>query len=287
MDADQFDGLFKTLYDKRTRANTEVEDLQGTVTTLTRTLPTEPEGTDWQVEVARLRGEKKALDEEKLSEIKKIDDEKADFLAAIALKLSQDLDALRKKFDEICEEARSEAATNSDAVRSKATATRQEFDAAADPVIQAKVSELTTAEERLKSAVTIQTTKENIETIRNKSREAGIRALKLDQAVKNLEELKRSKLASMPVEGLEMREGKLYVDGLDFDTQVNTARQYAIAFQLCAHGAGSLQLMVCDRAESLAEATTWVEFEEAAKASGYQVFVARVDDGPLKITAKN
>lgn len=265
-DQDGFDGIFKHLYDSRTRANGDLDNANSTVTTLSRNLPAEAEGApDCKSEVTRLRTEKKALDDEKIGEIKNIETQ-----------LQNDLTQIRSKYEELCEAARKQAADS-----------RKELDATADPIIQEKVSELTRAEENLQSAARIEQTKADIDTIRAKAKEAGARAMKLGRAVKAMEALKKQKLSQMPVDGLELREGRVFVDGLDFDTQLNTARQYATALQICAIGAGDLGLMVCDRGESLEAETSWKEFEQAVLNSGMQVFAAKVASGPLAVSARS
>ena len=106
---------------------------------------------------------------------------------------------------------------------------------------------------------------------------------KLTKALERIDALKAKKLAEDGIEGMEIVDGEVIVDGIPFDA-LNTQRQYEVAFQIACRGIGQLPLMVCDRAESF-DAKNWQDFCEAAKASGFQILAARVTEGPLKVVA--
>lgn len=257
------DLLLKDRYEKRKAANARVESCQRTVTMLTKSLPGEEE-TDWEAEAKKISGEIQEINNAVHVEVSALDTE-----------LSQGLQDLLANYEKIKAEAIAEFGTKKDAVRAGIAGSLKDKQAA-----------LAVAQERANVSLSARVTRENIANIRGEAKEEGDKAMALDRAVQGLTELKKRKLDSVPVDGLEIRDGKIYVGGLDFDTQLNTAAQYTTAFQIAALAPGELGLMVCDRVESLESDTTFEEFKAAAIASGFQIFVARVASGPLKISTE-
>ncbi len=125
------------------------------------------------------------------------------------------------------------------------------------------------------------TLKGELESARKRMEQHNSEAQKHDRALKALDELKAKKLAEDGIEGVEVVDGDIHVDGIPFD-KLNTQRQYEMAFQLASRGLGQLPIMICDRAESFDD-ENWQQFCEVAKESGIQVIAARVTSGPLKV----
>ena len=93
--------------------------------------------------------------------------------------------------------------------------------------------------------------------------------------------LKSELLSGLPVPGLEIRDGQIYVDGLPFD-RVNEARRIRIAVDIAKLRAGRLGLLLVDGMERLDE-TSFREFVAAVRDSGLQAIVCRVDETDLVI----
>lgn len=103
----------------------------------------------------------------------------------------------------------------------------------------------------------------------------------LTEQITQLQGLKDAKLNNLPIKGLDIRDGELYVDGVAWP-HVNTANQYAVVCQLATIRSGDLPLLVIDKAETIA-AENFDNFIHACEKNGVQVFAARVTEGPLQI----
>lgn len=102
-------------------------------------------------------------------------------------------------------------------------------------------------------------------------------------AIAGLEELKLTLLSRIPIAGIEITDGELYVDGVPFD-RVNTARKVRIAFELALLRMGEARLICVDNLECL-DTESFNAFIDHAQALGdVQLFVTRVSDEALNIT---
>ncbi len=107
---------------------------------------------------------------------------------------------------------------------------------------------------------------------------------KLTHALSRLEILKASLLEKLPIEGLEIRDGDLFVGGVPFD-RVNASYKIRIAIEIAKLKAGTLPLIACDGLEAL-DAKTFELFKKEAAKSNLQFVVSRVSEGPLSITTE-
>lgn len=103
----------------------------------------------------------------------------------------------------------------------------------------------------------------------------------LTEALERIDALKASLLEKLPIKGLEIREGAVFVDGLPFE-RVNSARQIEVAFQVAKLRAGKVGLIVADGLERFDE-ETYRTFEAAAASAGLQFVVGRVGRGELAV----
>ena len=103
----------------------------------------------------------------------------------------------------------------------------------------------------------------------------------LTEALERIDALKASLLEKLPIKGLEIREGVVFVDGLPFE-RVNSARQIEVAFQVAKLRAGKVGLIVADGLERFDE-ETYRTFEAAAASAGLQFVVGRVGSGELSV----
>ncbi|HEU4589872.1 MAG TPA: hypothetical protein VFS13_03100, partial [Steroidobacteraceae bacterium] len=101
------------------------------------------------------------------------------------------------------------------------------------------------------------------------------------EALEALDAYKAELLASLPIPGLEVIEGKLFRHGIPFD-RLNTQQQVEIAVEIAKLRAGELGLICVDGLELL-DPEHYEAFRESAKESGLQLIVSRVSDGPLAV----
>ena len=101
--------------------------------------------------------------------------------------------------------------------------------------------------------------------------------------VKNLDGLRKSKLETGFVRGLEVREdGRIYVDGIYWRDQ-NQATRFIKSIEVCAQGVGDVGFMACDGGERL-DANSKEVFRKAVEKSGLQVALFSVKS-PEQLTA--
>jgi hypothetical protein len=107
------------------------------------------------------------------------------------------------------------------------------------------------------------------------------------RVVEKLRNLRSNKLANLPVTGVEYRDGKVFVDGEDLDTRLNTAEVYKVLLLIVQRviGAGMVPFVITDRTESFDKKNRkW--FYDAVHESGFQLACARtIDEGPLEVIA--
>ena len=125
-------------------------------------------------------------------------------------------------------------------------------------------------------------TRQLIEEQQAAAAEAQARADKATAALENLDALKESLLSKLPIPGAEVRDGDIWVGGIQFD-RLNTAKRVQIALKVAKLRAGKVPLVVVDNLECL-DSETFHAFEQAAAKSGMQFVITRVSDGPLEVT---
>ncbi|HSW40817.1 MAG TPA: hypothetical protein VLL97_15145, partial [Acidobacteriota bacterium] len=107
----------------------------------------------------------------------------------------------------------------------------------------------------------------------------------LTHTLGQLEILKANLLETLPIQGLEIKDGDIHVGGIPFD-RVNTAERVRLAIEVAKLRAGTLPLVCVDGLECL-DPETFEAFKAEAMQSGLQFVVSRVTHGPLSIeTAK-
>lgn len=101
------------------------------------------------------------------------------------------------------------------------------------------------------------------------------------KALADIEAYKAELLAGLPIPGVEVLDGEIYREGVQFD-RLNTAQQVDIAVEIAKLRAADLGIVCVDRIECL-DAASLEEFKRRALESGLQLFVTRVSDDNFAI----
>jgi DNA repair exonuclease SbcCD ATPase subunit len=120
-----------------------------------------------------------------------------------------------------------------------------------------------------------------IDELRKERAGYGGAATHLELAIDRLEALKKAKLAELPISGVEIRDGEIYLDGISFD-HLNKQRQMFLAVQVASLATGKLPLIISDGFEQV-DSENLKDFCEAIAGTNLQVIAARVDDGAEKL----
>jgi hypothetical protein len=100
---------------------------------------------------------------------------------------------------------------------------------------------------------------------------------KLTQALEGLEHLKEELTATLPIRGLEIRDGELYLDGIKF-SRWNEARRVVTAIELAKLSSGNYGLVVMDGLERLNDETFEAFANHLMTDDTCQYAVTRVSD---------
>lgn len=308
---DQIGRLRDLVFDERTGVNRSLKDKRTTAAQLRATVPAVEEAAE---NLSDLLAEKEALASAK--ELKTRNLERARDARIEEHKRSRDrsIEELRETHEAKLKEIEADAERRIEAIRREARAAEKteleaheghvngtradadseighltdlakdqlsEIEAEFGPRLEAVTAAVGQAEERSRVAA------QNAETRRLADRLAGEadgleeESKQLTVTIDRLDGLKASLLERLPIKGLEIRGGQVFVDGIAFE-RVNRARQIQIALKVAKLRAGKLGLIVIDNAEAL-DPETFQAFEAAAAATGLQFVVGRVTAGEFSV----
>jgi hypothetical protein len=269
VDLDGLELIRKQVYEMRTKENTLAKQADGTVQRLSATLA-DDEATDWKAELARIQAERDKAQQEISGRRQQVTTE----AAAARTEANRDADAKIREID--AERTRQLAAI---AIEEKAAFA--DIDAQSRPAMDALTAQLATAQERAKRAAQNKGWRQEIETSRAAADDHKAASASLTLHINAIDALKKQKLDSLPIPGVDLKDGEFYCGGIPFD-DLNTGEQFIKAFQIGSLQPGQLGIMIADRAETLGP-ENWQAFQDAALASGYQIFATRVTGGPLDV----
>lgn len=110
-------------------------------------------------------------------------------------------------------------------------------------------------------------------------------AARQNKALDDIEAYKAELLSSLPIPGLEVIDGEILRDGIQFD-RLNTAQQVGIAVEIAKIRAGDLGVICVDGVELL-DSDSYEAFKANCLESGLQLFVTRVNDEEFAIGVTN
>ena len=267
---DEFETLRKSVYDRRKAANGAVSELDKTVTNLRRGLPAEVvEGVGFEDALILHQRDLAALEAAEKSDM--------DFVEA---QVKTATDAARETYERACSAARDARDAELADIRRGEVDAIEGIRAERAPKREDLQKAIGAAQANLSRAGETKALKEHLEAQKARLAEKFTEAEALDKALDALDGLKKSKLDSFPVSGLEFRDGECWRDGIEFD-HLNQERQLVTAIEIAFLGMGALPFFVMDEAEHF----DGVNFEQVCKdlgGAGCQVIMARVEDGPLR-----
>lgn len=262
------DAVRKIVYDNRTGTNRAVKEKQATINQLRATLPNHEAGAAHE-DSDDLMAKLNAMDAAKDAELQRISTK----LEALRQESAQRLADLQAQIDQ-------ERAAFAEVER-KAGAKREQTISQHSADRQGLADKLAAIQEAQKSAARFDQTRDTISTMAEELDELEKQAEAQNTAIEDLDAYKVELLASLPIPGLEVRDGEIYRDGVHFD-RLNTGQRVAIAVEVAKLRAGELGVICVDGLELLDEAH-FKAFRDASLESGLQMFVTRVGDGEFSI----
>lgn len=292
---DALDYVHKQLYDERTGTNRAIKEKKGTINQLLDALP---EAGQVPPDVSQVRDELDGIFQARDAEIDGINQK----LEKVRAKFQGEIEAIRadalaaeeeiqRKIAELQQELNDAKLATSQAIGAKKSVL-QEQEGKAEGLKQeirgkyeAQAANLRTQLENA-DAITKQRAKaeqamETVKLMQEEAAELEETSIKITESIEALEALKSELLESLPIPGLEVRDGEVFRNGISFD-RLNEAQRVQIAVELSKLRAGELGIICVDGIEKLDEAS-YEAFKEAALETDIQFVVTRVDDDEFSV----
>lgn len=268
------DAYRKQVYDDRTGTNRAVKEKEATINQLHAAVPDAPGGVEGSEDEIRaqikVHQDKHAAEGERITTKLAGLREKRDADIAAEQVLIAEAQAriakLREAFTEIegkAQQQRGIAKTNMDNV--------------VQPLHRALDAIVSNRNASAKRQATLETITKMTDELDDLEKDAELQTDALD----NIDAYKAELLNSLPIPGLEVRDGDIFLDGVQFD-RLNTAKQVQIAVDIAQLRTGELGLICLDGLEAL-DTDSFEALKAAAMKSGLQLFVSRVTDDDFSI----
>jgi ABC-type cobalamin/Fe3+-siderophores transport system ATPase subunit len=287
------DFVRKQVYDDRTGTNRAVKEKDMTINQLRLAMPDEPQG------VTGNRAELQAALADALTakdtELERINQKLAGLQAAsteLIQQTNQDaqttIDIIKAEAQAKIDAVRQETQATLDAERarmndieSKAAAQRErtinQYQQTVKPINDA----LAVIDKNINSVAKREQAMETVLKLESELEELKQDSERQTKAIADIDAYKIKLLASLPIPGLEIKDGELLRDGIPFE-RLNTAQQVDIAVDVAKLRAGELGVVCVDGVELL-DSGAFEAFREKAINSGLQLFVSRVSDEDFQV----
>lgn len=287
--------IAKDLYDQRTGVNRLLKDKLSTIDEMTKVLPSEASREmDYSGEVETAQAAYLELQKGILECRAAIGKECAEQQRASESEYSDVVRALEQERDSRIEEIRKDCetkisnvrATSKDSLRilqQNKDASLAELQTEVDSKEQPLKDRLAEARAKLETHARATSARKHMETLRSDAGSLQNSSDDLSAAINQLDELKVALLERLPIKGLELLDGDIFLDGVPFD-RVNEARKVQVAIEIAQLRCGRLPLIVVDGLERL-DSATFQAFIDEVKKRDIQLIATRVTEGELAVRA--
>lgn len=262
----------KNLYDKRTGENRMVAGTKANIIGLEATLPPRSEVKDFEAELGKAESELEELRAKRSGAEAERNTETERKVQSYKDTRDAEIEAIREKYGALIEETK--AAHSAGYAK-----TQMEYESASEP-LKTKIAEL---KESVKTQAVTESTKKAIAQAKAELAGYESESARLDKALEEIAQIKLDILAKTPFQGLEIKDGRIYINNIPF-TQLNTAAQVAFTLKLAKlrTEGKELKLVCLDNMECLDEQTL-TAFKTAAAKTDLQFIITRVGNGELEV----
>jgi energy-coupling factor transporter ATP-binding protein EcfA2 len=306
-----FDHVHDTVYDDRTGTNRAVDEKKKTIKQLTEAMPDLPEGVIGGED--ELDAQLTALDAQKDRDLTEVHEKLTAYSEAVNLQVAAstsqhdgviqtyvdsidaEIAALQRQLEAKRAEKMQEVTRMRDA---KTTAIRELQDKVTSVTARADAKRILIKEQHRETRGPIETqlgilrgnrdlaakrttTQDTIKTLEGELQHLEQDVLRQNKALGLIDQYKSEVLKNLPIRGLEVRNGKIYRDGVAFD-RLNQAQRVDIAVEIAKLRAGELGVICVDGIEALDDHTLGL-FKERAGETDLQFFVSHVANTPFRI----
>lgn len=272
------DQVHKQVYDARTGTNRAVKEKQATINQLEAAVPPAPEGVSGDED--ELQAQINAAKDNQDETNGKIDAKLTRLRNEHAAKVQKMREDLQAKIDALKDEAMKAVEAENAAMAEQeglASAAREKASTKYHEAVQPLQTQLQVIRNDREAAGRRKQTLDTIATMQTEYEKLKAEAEQQTGALTAIEQYKSDLLASLPIPGLEVRDGEIYRNGVIFD-RLNTAQQVEVAVEVAKLRAADLGVVCVDGLELL-DSNTLEAFKESALDSGLQLFITRVTDG--------
>lgn len=269
------DAVHKEVYDDRTGTNRAIKEKDNTINQLSMAMPEAPGGIEGSED--ELIAQILAADDAKTTELDRINTK----LAGLKAANQEKKDAIRAEAQRLIDEIKAKAVADVDAINAEEQRIEGLAGQQREKTIQKHadaVGPLNTALASIKENRSAHAKREQaqqtIEQMKKELVDLQGDAARQTKALADLEQYKNDLLASLPIPGVEVKDGEIYRDGVVFD-RLNTAQQVWVAIEIAKLRAGNLGVSCVDGIELL-DPAAFEEFKKQSLDSNLQLFVSRV-----------
>lgn len=262
---DRIAAAYKMAYDARTGANRALKEKRAAVAQLAEGLADVA-----PVDVKTLRAAAEALRADLAEDISATKDRAAGLLAKVREDAQARIDAIKATL------ADEERLIQEELIREQ-----ERLRTIAQPAIEQAAAALAVAEEQAKRAAQTEKTRELVARMTTEAATLETESGRYSATLDNLDALKSRALDRLPIKGVEIREGEIFVNSIPFD-RVNTAARVQFVLNVAMLRKGTLPLVLLDGLECL-DPETFESFVQAAGTLDAQFICTRVTEGPLSV----
>lgn len=258
----------KDIFEERAFINKEAQEKEIVVSKMRETLPFDGgrgEKTDWALEVGTLRTELEKLVKSHDEDVIKAKTDLGDFLTKKEREANVQITAIQAELNDSMASAKENHQEFMDR-------RRLEYDDEANPVKEKIQKAAINSENQQK----ISGTMEFIETAKQEIKILEKNAKKHSDEISDLDKLKGELMENLPVKGLTVYDGDIYIDDVPFDT-LNEAARIRFCLMIAGLRKTKLPLVCVDGLENLDQERFKI-FKDEAEKTDMQFFFSRVSE---------
>lgn len=272
------DRVRKEVYDDRTGTNRAVKEKDATINQFRLAMPEAPAGVECTDE-EQLRAQVEESTNQKDAELDRIRSKLDGIKTTNQGKIAAIREEAQRQIDEIKTKAIAEVEaiqTTERDIEGKAAQQRErtieKHTETVGPINQALAAIVANRDAVAKRQQAIEVVAKMEKELEELEKDAAAQ----NKAIDAIDAYKEQLLDSLPIPGLEVRDGDIFRDDVQFD-RLNTSQQVGIAFEIAKLRAGDLGIICLDGME-LMDSEHLAELKKQAEEGGVQVFVTRVSD---------
>lgn len=282
----------KDLYDQRTGVNRSVKDKKSTIAELQKALPAEAGDGDWQVVLRDAKaawsnyvneadGKARRINQQMQTAHQQARDAASAEIQALQMERDNKLEQIRAEYQQKMDSRRDQLARDIERFTGAASVSHEMLAEERRPKEQELTKAVAEAEAALQTFSRAQAARDHIQTMSSGLADLETEANSLSAALTELDTIKSDLLDRLPIKGVELHDGEIFVDGIPFD-RLNESRRVRLAIDVAMLRAGGLPLICVDGIEAL-DRKSIQALEDVAIEKNVQLVLARVTDGALDV----